>query len=230
MISGSIQGGEGSDHGGPALNLYDLNGNAFVTVDGNLRGGSGVIGGDGIQLVAARDNVSVGIGGKVKGGSGEIYGGDALILMNAEGASAFHLSGAFSGGDASGSDAQPGTSLLLVGDSTAARTHITDCILEDGMQLTAAPLATATPSVPNITPLPEITASVENTESLLAPPQETEFASPSEVPVHTPAPPAKPDPAPESAPSAEPEVTPDLPSEAGSETDFAGEATSSEAF
>lgn len=168
MISGSIQGGNGSSLGGHALNLYNLSGNAYITVDGDLRGGDGSIGGDGIQLVAARDRVNVGINGKVKGGRGETYGGDALILMNAEGASSFQLSGTFSGGDASGRSAQPGTSLQLVGDSTAARTHVQDCILEDGMRV-ASDAFSAPEGAPSVTPLPEIKASVKASESLTAP-------------------------------------------------------------
>ena len=145
MITGTIQGGSGASVGGHALNLYDLSGNAYITVGGTLQGGDGAIGGDGIQLVSASDNVSVGISGQVKGGQGEFYGGNALILMNAEGASSVNLSGHFSGGDVIGDDAQPGTSLNLVGDSTSLRARIDDCILEDGRRLhpAASPLPVA---------------------------------------------------------------------------------------
>lgn len=183
MISGTIKGGDGSLHGGHALNLYDLSGNAFVTVDGNLQGGKGIIGGDGIQLVAARDSVSVGIGGRVKGGRGETYGGDALILMNAEGASSFHLSGTFSGGDAAGVSAQPGTSLQLVGDSASSRARVEDCILEDGKKLSANQQPAAAPDSQNVTPLPEITSSADNAEP---PPTPTQI--PTSEPKPTPAP------------------------------------------
>jgi len=156
MIAGSIQGGNGSSVGGHALNLYGLSGNAFVTVDGSLQGGSGAIGGDGIQLVAASDMVNVGISGRIKGGQGESYGGNAMIMMNAEDASSVKLSGYFSGGDAIGEHAQPGTSLRLVGDSVSARTHVDNCILEDGMNLIPSP-------TPVPVPLPE--ADSESSES-----------------------------------------------------------------
>lgn len=173
MIAGSIQGGSGSSLGGHALNLYNLSGNAYVTVDANLRGGDGVIGGNGIQLVAARDRVNVGIDGKIKGGRGESYGGDALILMNAEGASSFQLSGTFSGGDASGRSAQPGTSLQLVGDSTAAHTHVVDCILEDGMRVASSTFPSSV-GTPTVTPLPEIETSIRSIEFLTTPPYESQ--------------------------------------------------------
>ena len=150
MITGSIEGGSGSSLGGHALNLYDLSGNAYITVDGTLQGGDGAIGGDGIQVVSASDTVSVGISGQIKGGQGESYGGNALILMNAEDASSVNLSGHFSGGDATGDNAQPGTSLHLVGDSASMRARIDNCILEDGKNLHSTP-------EPEATPLPKIT-------------------------------------------------------------------------
>jgi len=181
MISGSIKGGSGDSLGGHALNLYDLSGNAYVTVDGVLQGGSGSIGGDGIQLVSANDNVNVGISGQIRGGSGASYGGSALILMNTADSSAFHLSGSFSGGDALNTDAQPGTSLQLVGDAAVLRARINDCILEDGRKYHE----TETPVLPLVTPLPEIPD-----------------ASDGEVPI------AEPTPAPESTPSAGAEDAP----------------------
>lgn len=202
MISGSVQGGEGTGHGGHALNLYELSGNAFVTVDGNLHGGSGAIGGDGIQLVSARDSVNVGIGGRISGGHGETHGGDALILMNAEDAAAFHLSGFFSGGNVSETNAQPGTSLQLVGDSTAARTYVTDCILEDGTHLAPIKQPTPTPAAPDVTPLPGITSSVEAVDALATPDPEPQDA-PSSVPTEIP--PA--DPLPDPTSTSEPEAT-----------------------
>ena len=155
MITGSIKGGDGSGTGGHALNLYELSGNAYVTVDGHLTGGSGTIGGDGIQIVSASDNVSVGVSGQAKGGSGESYGGNALILMNAQDASSFHISGHFSGGDAIGESAQPGTSLQLVGNGSATRAHIDNCILEDGKAFRPTPVPTSTPE-PTAEPTAEL--------------------------------------------------------------------------
>lgn len=183
MITGSIQGGSGTVLGGHALNLYELSGNAYITVDGTLQGGDGTVGGDGIQLVAASGNVNVGIGGQVKGGSGESHGGNAMILLNAEGSSSVSLSGHFSGGDALGSDAQPGTSLHLIGDSTSLRTRMDNCILEDGKKLrpSAKPTAEPTPE-----PVPESTS------------------EPAPEPTPEPAPESTPEPSPESAPELQP--------------------------
>ena len=166
MISGRIHGGNGTAMGGNALNLYDLSGNAFITITGRLKGGEGSIGGDGAQIVSAVDNVSIGIDGQITGGQGESYGGNALILMSAEDASSVNLSGHFSGGDAIGDGAQPGTSLNLVGDSASLRARIDNCILEDGKQL--RPAAEPQP-MPDVTALPEITGepvqSMETTPS-----------------------------------------------------------------
>ncbi|MBQ7786238.1 MAG: hypothetical protein IJ381_08870 [Clostridia bacterium] len=157
MVSGTIYGGTGDAIGGNALNLYALSSNAFITVSGNLHGGSGSIGGDGIQLVSASDRVNVGISGIVKGGAGKAYGGDAVMLMNAAGGSSIHLSGSFSGGDALNSDAIPGTALQLVGDMTALRTRVENCLLEDGRSIL--------PVQPDITPLPEIESSINTLDS-----------------------------------------------------------------
>lgn len=186
LISGSIEGGSGVALGGHALNLFNLSGNAFITIDGTLTGGSGFIGGDGIHLISASDTVSVGIDGSIKGGNGQSYGGTALIIMNAGGSSSFNLSGSFSGGDAIGKAAQPGTSLQLVGNSAVVRTRIDDCILEDGRYLssTPKPKATATPLLtpfitpsptpspritPKLTPLPEITSPARNVGYIITP-------------------------------------------------------------
>lgn len=215
MISGTIEGGEGSSLGGHALNLYDLSGNAYVTVDGSLKGGAGSVGGDGIQLISADGNVNVGIGGEVKGGSGESFGGSALILMNAGGSASFNLSGSLSGGDALGSGAQPGASLQLVGDSAAARTRIGDCILEDGRPFAGetSPEPTDQPLLPLVTPLPEITSSIDDVDALDVP-SPTPSATPgvtSDAPATTPdmpeeTPPVTGTPAPDGTPV--PDVTP----------------------
>lgn len=171
LVTGSIEGGDGASIGGHALNLYDLSGNAFVTIDGTLQGGSGAIGGDGIQLVAASDMVNVGIRGRIKGGPGESYGGNAMIMMNAEDASSVNLSGYFSGGDAISPSAQPGTSLRLVGNSAATRTRVDNCILEDGKVLLPAATPEPAPDTTRSDPsgsLPEATPSEaipENTEA-----------------------------------------------------------------
>ena len=223
MISGSIHGGSGTAMGGHALNLYDLSGNAFITVAGSIQGGDGPVGGDGIQLVATRDNVNVGIQGTVSGGCGEDFGGDALILMNIGGASSVSLAGSLTGGDVTLSGAQPGVSLLVVGDSTSAHTHLGNCILQDGRDLAAfyaTPAPTSTPE-PSVTPLPEITSSVEDTAVLATPtpehaaaPTETPAVQPTAAPTKTPAPQTTPTAAPTAEPTATPTVEPtDVPTE-----------------
>ena len=146
MITGVIEGGAGDGTGGHALNLYNLSGNAYVTIDGNLRGGSGAIGGNGIQIVSVSDTVTIGVEGQAKGGSGTSHGGNALILMNAQDASSFRISGLFSGGDAVAEHASPGTSLRLVGDTVAARARIENCILEDGRSFKATPVPSPAPT------------------------------------------------------------------------------------
>lgn len=210
MITGSIQGGKGASQGGHALNLYDLSGNAYVTVDGALQGGDGSIGGDGIQLISANDNVNVGIGGRVKGGSGESFGGSALILMNAAGSSSFNLSGAFSGGDALAQDAQPGASLQLVGDSVALRTRISDCILEEGRPYADEQQSESAeqPPEPTVTPLPEITSSIDDITALA-----TQEPTPFPEESSTPEPTQSPDPSPEPSPDAAAEI--DAPADSG---------------
>ena len=185
MISGKIHGGNGTAMGGNALNLYDLSGNAFITVTGRLKGGEGAIGGDGAQIVSAVDNVSIGIDGHISGGQGESYGGDALMLMNIGGASSVSLSGALTGGDALEADAQPGVSLLVIGDTSSSHTRVGDCMLQDGQTLTSAtpaPTTTPAPTAPAVTPLPEITSAVEEAEALPTP------DAPTPEPVQTPEP------------------------------------------
>lgn len=130
MLSGSIRGGDGTTLGGSGLNLFDLSGNAFVTVAGSVRGGRGAIGGTGMQLVSLADNVSVGVNGDIRGGSGTEYGGSALILMDASGASNVNLNGSLIGGDASSQVGEPGQSLQVVGDNGLAHAHVLNCLLK----------------------------------------------------------------------------------------------------
>lgn len=205
MISGSILGGTGDTHGGQALNLYELSGNAFVTVTGSLTGGDGNVGGDGIQVISTNGNASVGIHGHVTGGKGQSYGGDALILMNMGGASSVNLSGSLTGGDAAESGARPGTSLLVVGSGSASRTRVGDCNLQDGKalaDLNATPAPTPT-AEPDVTPLPEITSSVEDAD-LLATPAPEETPTPEATAEPTPEPTAVPTPKPTVVPTPEP--------------------------
>ena len=179
MISGSISGGDGSSYGGNALNLYGLSGNAYVTVDGAISGGSGHVGGNGMQLVLATDNTVVGISGEIDGGQGEEFGGDALMLMSLNGSATVNLTGALKGGDATGENAHPGTSLLMVGDTTAAHARVNGCLLEDGKAL----LMPAQQAQIDVTPLPELTPSAADIGPLETPaPLEPAPGEPSDAP------------------------------------------------
>ncbi len=155
LLSGSISGGEGTVMGGNGLNLYNLSGNAFITVDGSIKGGSASIGGDGVQLVAMTDTVSIGIQGSIWGGNGETYGGDALILMNAGDRSNVNISGELRGGSASEKIAHPGQSLLVVHEGDNSHLRLDNCFLQDGAA-TYQDLS----ETPAVTPLPQITASL----------------------------------------------------------------------
>ena len=195
MISGSVYGGDGTAMGGHALNLFELSGNAYVTVDGTVQGGKGRVGGDGIQLVSTADQVNVGVSGTISGGEGSEYGGDALILMNADGASAISLSGSLVGGNVTGEQGQPGTALLIVGESSAVHARVEDCFLEDGQKLAAMP---AVSPEPEVTPLPEITSSVDDVTQIPTP---TPPTGPETTPGPTPEAGATPEATPEATPS-----------------------------
>lgn len=183
MLSGSIRGGDGTTLGGSGLNLFDLSGQRLYNRCGSVRGGRGAIGGTGMQLVSLADNVSVGVNGDIRGGSGTEYGGSALILMDASGASNVNLNGSLIGGDASSQVGEPGQSLQVVGDNGLAHAHVLNCLLQDGENTFAYN------SEPDITPLPEITSSIETLE-----------------PIHTPSP----TPAPEAESTPEPKPTPSI--------------------
>ena len=163
--------------------------------------------------------MSVGIDGHISGGQGESYGGDALMLMNIGGASSVSLSGALTGGDALEADAQPGVSLLVIGETSSSHTRVGDCLLEDGQTLaTAAPAPAATPEPvePSVTPLPEITSAVDDPATLFTP-------SPTEEP--TPEPTPEPTAEPTSKPTEEPTAEPaPEPTEAPEQTASEGEA------
>ena len=152
MLAGNICGGDGTTMGGTGLNLFDLSGNAFITVAGSVRGGKGSVGGAGMQVVSIGDTVSIGVNGEIRGGSGAEYGGDALILMDATAASSVNLSGSLIGGNASSRGGEPGQSLLVVGDSVS-HARVVNCLLQDGENTFSYDTV--------ITPLPEITSSVE---------------------------------------------------------------------
>lgn len=102
-----------------------------------------------MQVVSIGDTVSIGVNGEIRGGSGDEYGGNALIVMDAVGASAVNLSGMLIGGDASAQSGEPGQSLLVIGDSVA-HTRVANCMLQDGENTFAYNKASR--------PLPEITS------------------------------------------------------------------------
>ena len=227
MLAGTIRGGNDAMMGGTGLNLFGLSGNAFITVAGSVRGGRGAAGGAGMQVVSIGDTVSIGVNGEIRGGSGDEYGGNALIVMDAAGAAAVNLSGMLIGGDASAQTGEPGQSLLVIGDSVA-HTRVANCMLQDGENTFAYNKA--------ITPLPEITSSVDAVEPLVTPsptpeptasPAPTAMVTPTPVvtptitaspeptatpaPTHTPKPTASPEPTP--IPTDEPPVETEAPTE-----------------
>ncbi len=194
MITGTLTGGEGEAFGGNALNLHNLSGNAYITIEGRLTGGAGEVGGRGLQLITADGSVTAGLGGQITGGRGNGYGGDAMMLMNVGGSASVALSGALTGGDSSGTDSSPGQSLTLLGQTTAMRTSVgSNCILQDGRQVLYS-LA--------VTPLPAITSSVEEAETI--------DPTPTPPPAATiePMPTAEPTIAPTAEPTAEPTTDP----------------------
>lgn len=164
MVTGRLTGGEGSEFGGNALNLHNLSGNAYITVDGRLTGGEGSIGGSGLQLITASGSVTAGLGGRITGGRGGSYGGDAMLLMNVGGSALISLSGSLTGGNASGTDSTPGQSLKVLGQTTAGRTRVGDCILQDGRQILTSQ---------GVTPLPAITSSIDSAQPLEPTPEPT---------------------------------------------------------
>ena len=226
MLAGTIRGGNDAMMGGTGLNLFGLSGNAFITVAGSVRGGRGAAGGAGMQVVSIGDTVSIGVNGEIRGGSGDEYGGNALIVMDAVGASAVNLSGMLIGGDASAQSGEPGQSLLVIGDSVA-HTRVANCMLQDGENTFAYNKA--------ITPLPEITSSVDAVEPMATPsPAVTPTLEPTASPEHTasPEPTASPEhtdsPEPTPIPTDEPTASPDIPveTEAPAETEAPTETES----
>ena len=244
MLAGTIRGGNDAMMGGTGLNLFGLSGNAFITVAGSVRGGRGAAGGAGMQVVSIGDTVSIGVNGEIRGGSGDEYGGNALIVMDAAGAAAVNLSGMLIGGDASAQTGEPGQSLLVIGDSVA-HTRVANCLLQDGENTFTYNKA--------ITPLPEITSSVDAVEPLATPsptvtpmpmvttPAPTAMVTPTPVvtptiltpeptatpaPTHTPTPTASPESTP--SPTDEPTASPDVPveTEAPTETEAPAETES----
>ena len=244
MLAGTIRGGNDAMMGGTGLNLFGLSGNAFITVAGSVRGGRGAAGGAGMQVVSIGDTVSIGVNGEIRGGSGDEYGGNALIVMDAAGAAAVNLSGMLIGGDASAQTGEPGQSLLVIGDSVA-HTRVANCLLQDGENTFIYNKA--------ITPLPEITSSVDAVEPLATPsptvtpmpmvttPAPTAMVTPTPVvtptiltpestatpaPTHTPTPTASPESTP--SPTDEPTASPDVPveTEAPTETEAPAETES----
>ena len=186
MVTGRLTGGKGEAFGGNALNLHNLTGNAFITVDGRLTGGEGSIGGSGLQLITAEGSVTAGIGGRINGGRGHDYGGDAMLLMNIGGSATVSLFGSLTGGDSSGTNSTPGQSLKLLGKTTAMRTMVGECIFEEGRQVLTAI---------SVTPLPAITSSVDDAQTL-------------ETPSPTVEPTTEPTPEPTAEPTAEPTQEP----------------------
>lgn len=139
LIGGNISGGDGTDMGGNAVNLFDISGNAYISVIGNIKGGNGHIGGDGLQIISPQDTSNIGVLGYVEGGSGNEYGGNALFVLNASDQSTIALSGSLIGGNTVAVPSEPGQSLLLVGNGAINHMYSTGCLLEDGQILESVP-------------------------------------------------------------------------------------------
>ena len=172
--------------GGKSGLTFSGSGTLLIDSECTVTGGSGATG---ITLTHRGGDLYVSIessvrgGGGQNGGSGTEYGGSALILMDASGASNVNLNGSLIGGDASSQVGEPGQSLQVVGDNGLAHAHVLNCLLQDGENTFAYN------SEPDITPLPEITSSIETLE-----------------PIHTPSP----TPAPEAESTPEPKPTPSI--------------------
>ena len=138
LIGGNIFGGNGTDIGGNAVNLYDIGGNAYISVIGSMQGGIGSVGGNGLQIISPRDTSNIGIIGRVEGGEGDVFGGNAVVVLNAEDRSSIALSGALIGGNTSSASSDPGQSLLLVGNGVLDHMYTEGCLLEDGQILEEA--------------------------------------------------------------------------------------------
>ena len=105
------------------------------------------------------------------------------MLMNAVGASSVNLTGAFAGGDATAQTGQPGQSLLIVGDSDNSHVRVGDCLLQDGENTFEYNRAE-----PDVTPLPEITSSVDDVTPLETPtPEPVPTGDPTSEPTEGPA-------------------------------------------
>ena len=147
LIGGDISGGKGTDIGGNAVNLYDIGGNAYISVIGSIQGGIGPVGGNGLQIISPRDTSNIGIIGQVKGGEGDAFGGNAVVVLNAEDRSSIALSGALIGGNSSSESSDPGQSLLLVGNGALNHMYSNGCLLEDGQVIANVnPIPTTDPS------------------------------------------------------------------------------------
>jgi len=131
-----------------------------------------------------------------------------MILMNAGGSSTIHVSGVLGGGDATGEHAQPGTSLIIAGNSSSSHMQLDNCLMTDGQLLAPTPVPTPEPL---ITPLPEITSSVVEIGELPTPPGEAiqPDPSPDVTPTSLPTPETTPAPDDAASPEAQPTPMPD---------------------
>ena len=159
LIGGNISGGKGTDIGGNAVNLYDIGGNAYISVIGSIQGGIGPVGGNGLQIISPRDTSNIGIIGRVEGGEGDAFGGNAVVVLNAGDRSSIALSGALIGGNSISESSDPGQSLLLVGNGALNHMYSNGCLLEDGQVLASVKaIPTSDPSAG----LPETGSAADN--------------------------------------------------------------------
>ena len=217
LIDGNVSGGNGSDVGGNAVNLYGVDGNAYIYVAGQVSGGQGYIGGDGVQIISARGTTNIGLGAHVNGGNGLEYGGNGLMLMNTEEQASVSVSGALIGGDSLGAEGEPGQSMLVVGNQALSHLYLSECDLRDGQavyyssvpdpsimaqaeaqtQLSQQPVPDAVPVQPQDMQNPA--------------PASPELPPPAEVPANPESVPQVPDTAQEAPQAPQPQEIPELP-------------------
>ena len=211
-LDGTVRGGDG-EIGGAAAEFDPILASGALMVTGTLTGGEGNIGGSGLQLITASDAVAAGLGGRITGGRGDSYGGDAMLLMNVGDSSIISLSGVLTGGDSSGTDSTPGQSLKLLGRTTAMRTSVGNCILQDGRQVLYTISVTPLPAISTLpldklepTPEPPPAATIEPTQAPTPEPTPEPTVEPTIEP--TPEPTLEPTQAPTPEPTEEPTAEP----------------------
>lgn len=98
-----LDGGSTVTGGGEAsgVHIHHDGGELYISLDGSVRGGTGVSGGAGVTIDPLRDGGALMITGKLTGGSGDTFGGNALNLYNIDGNAFVTVDGTLTGGTGS---------------------------------------------------------------------------------------------------------------------------------